>query len=429
MATGTGKTMTALAAVERLSASAQERGSALFVVIVCPYQHLVTQWDAATREFGVDPVLCYRSRSDWQRPLTAQLQALNQGAAPFGIAIATNATFQTEAFQSVIRAMPQHALLIGDEVHNFGAEGLRASLPDAARYRLGLSATPERGFDPEGTAALEDFFGPVVFRFGLENAIHSGALVPYDYGVSIVELQGEELERYVELSHAIARAIGPGDLESGALAGPAKHLLIARARVVANAAAKIPALRHAIRDYRGEPYNIVYCGDGTPEHDTGVDGIRQIESAVRLLGRELGMRVQPYTSETAADDRDHFRERFERGGLQALVAIRCLDEGVDIPAARRAFILASSSNPRQFVQRRGRVLRPSPGTGKDAAYIHDFIAVPPDMAIDEEIRETERRLVGKELERVVRFAELARNGPAAVESLSPLRDRYRLLHI
>lgn len=429
MATGTGKTMTALYAAERLYSAARQRESSLFVLVVCPYQHLVAQWASAAALFGIHPILCYRSRTVWWSVLTRALQALHQGAAPFHLAIATNATFQTDAFQGVLRGMPRHSLLVADEVHNLGAGGLRKALPEAAQYRLGLSATPERHFDPDGSRALEDYFGPVVFSFGLEEAIAAGALTQYDYDVSVVELTGDELDRYLELTRAIARAIGSGGLDGLVGDGGAKHLLIARARVVANASGKLPALRCAIAPFREGAYNLVYCGDGTPEHDTGIEGTRQIEGAVKLLGRDLRMRVQPYTSETALDDREHFRARFEAGDLQALVAIRCLDEGVDIPATRRAFILASSSNPRQFIQRRGRVLRPSPETGKDAAYIHDFLAVPPADVVDDEIRDTERRLVARELERVIRFAELARNGPIAIEKLSELRDRYELLHL
>lgn len=429
MATGTGKTVTALSAVERLYSAARERERSLFALVVCPYQHLVTQWAQTAAAFGIQPILCYRSRSTWASALMGTLQALSQGAIPFHMAIATNATFQTEAFQGVLRGIPQHSLLIADEVHNLGAAGLREALPDVARYRMGLSATPERHFDPEGTAALEDYFGAVVFSFGLDEAMSAGALTPYDYEVSVVELTGDELDRYLELTRAIARAIGAGGIDAVGEGGGVKHLLIARARVVANASGKLPALRRAIVPFQEDAYNLVYCGDGSPKHDTGIEGTRQIEGAVKLLGRELGMRVQPYTSETAIDDREHFRGRFESGDLQALVAIRCLDEGVDIPATRRAFILASSSNPRQFIQRRGRVLRPSPETGKDAAYIHDFLAVPPAEAVDDEIKDTERRLVARELERVIRFAELARNGPSAIETLSELRDRYELLHL
>jgi superfamily II DNA or RNA helicase len=139
--------------------------------------------------------------------------------------------------------------------------------------------------------------------------------------------------------------------------------------------------------------------------------------------------VKPYTAETPLEERAELRRRFAAGDLQALVAIRCLDEGVDIPETERAFLLASTTNPRQYVQRRGRVLRPSPSTGKRRAYVHDFLAVPPPGAVEERLWETERRLVARELERVVEFAQLAVNGPVAMDKLGDLRQRYGLLHL
>jgi superfamily II DNA or RNA helicase len=146
-----------------------------------------------------------------------------------------------------------------------------------------------------------------------------------------------------------------------------------------------------------------------------------------MLGRGLGMSVHSYTAETYLDERDDLRIRFAAGKLQGLVAIRCLDEGVDIPETRRAFILASSTNPKQFIQRRGRVLRRAPG--KELAEIHDFLVVPPARIGTDEFYATERRLFRRELERILLFARLADNGPQAVRTLLPLRERYQLLDL
>jgi superfamily II DNA or RNA helicase len=425
MATGTGKTVTALAATERLCRALDERGESLMAVVVCPYQHLVDQWAEAARRFGVEPVLCYRSRELWAMELGNLIRAVRHGAVPFGIAIATNATFQGEYLKSLLADCPEQSLIVADEVHNLGAPKLRAALPQQFAYRLALSATPERIYDDEGNAALLDYFGGTVFSFGLGEAIAAGALTPYEYAVSVVELTGEELDAYLELTGKIGRAIHASDLEEPA----AQALLIARARIVANARAKIPSLAAALSPFKDLPHNLVYCGDGSVQSDTGDSGSRQIEAAVHLLGREMGMRVKPYTSETPIEERAELRRRFAAGDLQALVAIRCLDEGIDIPETERAFLLASTTNPRQYVQRRGRVLRPSPTTGKRRAYVHDFLAVPPPGAVEQHLWQTERRLVARELERVVEFAQLALNGPIAMDKLSDLRQRYGLLHL
>jgi superfamily II DNA or RNA helicase len=425
MATGTGKTVTALVAYERLARALANSGESLLAVVVCPYQHLVQQWAEAARRFGVDPVLCFRSRTSWAGDLDDAVRAVKQRTASTRLVICTNATFQGAYFRSALDDAPPSSLLIADEVHNLGAPRALEALPSQFQYRLALSATPTRMYDEAGTDALFAYFGDVVFKFGLREAIACGALTPYEYGVSVVELEGEEVEGYVQLTARIGRAIGAGGLD-----GPgAQALLNMRARIIANAHGKISALASAIRPYRETKHNLVYCGDGSTQDDASPGATRQIETVVQLLGRDLGMRVQPYTDATSVEKRAELRSRFEAGDLQSLVAIRCLDEGVDIPETERAFILASSANPRQYVQRRGRVLRPSPATGKTRAYIHDFLAIPPPDALDGGLWELERRIVRRELRRVVEFAELATNGPIALDRLGDLRERYGLLDL
>ncbi len=139
------------------------------------------------------------------------------------------------------------------------------------------------------------------------------------------------------------------------------------------------------------------------------------------------MAVARYVADTALTRRHLLRRRFAEGELQGLVAIRCLDEGVDVPETRRAFILASSTNPRQFIQRRGRILRRS--AGKGFAEIYDFIVKPSEEEIDpaSPIFPTARSLFRRELGRIWEFAGLAMNGPEALQTLLPLRNKLNLL--
>ena len=153
MATGTGKTLTALSLATRLAEGARQANGSLLIIVLCPYQHLVTQWAEEARSFGMNPILCFRSRTNWYDQLVAAVGDVARGYISFTAAIATNATFQTDAFQEVLARAPSNTLLVADEVHNVGAAGLRQCLPDQARYRLGLSATPERWLDDEGTGA------------------------------------------------------------------------------------------------------------------------------------------------------------------------------------------------------------------------------------------------------------------------------------
>ena len=172
-------------------------------------------------------------------------------------------------------------------------------------------------------------------------------------------------------------------------------------------------------------HTLFYCGDGAIESGARRSNHRQLTETAKLLGSELGYRINTYTAATPLAERERLRQQFESGELQGLVAIRCLDEGVDIPAIRHAVILASSSNPRQFIQRRGRILRPHPG--KERATLFDMIVLPPDLG--RESLEVERNLLRKELKRFLEFADLADNAGEARVKLLQIQRRYGLLDI
>ncbi len=430
MATGTGKTITALTLVNDLATWRHKNNSPLFVLVLCPYQNLVDQWAESAERFGVDPVKCYKSYSYWGELLGSKINAV-LGGRPFGMAIATYDTLQTAAFQEQIGDLEGVLLVIADEMHNAGAPATRQSLPARARFRLGLSATPERWYDDEGTEALFGYFGPPVFELGLREAIAIGALTPYRYFPILVELIDEELGDYLQLTERIGKLVGDEDVDrTGNLDPRLQMLLLKRARIIANATGKVPALREVMFPFRATSHNLIYCGDGSeagsdPTRDT--EDQRQISAVTRVLGQQLEMKAAKYISNTPLEIRRSIVEEFIEGRMQAIVAIRCLDEGVDIPEIRRAFILASSTNPRQFIQRRGRILRRSPG--KVRAELYDFLAVPPADRLSIDQIGVERRLVRRELARVVEFASIAENGPQAMQSLLELRKRYELLDI
>ena len=147
----------------------------------------------------------------------------------------------------------------------------------------------------------------------------------------------------------------------------------------------------------------------------------------RLLGEEHGFRVRKFTCDEGVEDRESILTALRDGSLDAVVAIRCLDEGIDLPDVRMGFLLASSTNPRQFIQRRGRLLRRA--AGKTRAIIYDFIVQPPDFGgeANDKSFNLERKLFRRELERVLEFCASAENGPVSLNKLNDLRLRYNLL--
>lgn len=426
MATGSGKTVTALSAMSAVVGAMHELERPVLVVIVVPYRILVDQWKREIERFGVTPVLCYGDSSAWVERFLELLAELRTGSVGVLVAITTNATFAGDYFQAVWDAAPRDVLLIADEVHNLGAPRNLDSLPGMADMRLGLSATPLRHRDTAGSEGLLRYFGEITYEFGLRDALDRGFLTPYRYFPIQVALTDDEAHHYLELTEKISRLVGiNGDLDEIG-DGPLKTLLFRRARLIGGASNKLAALEDSIAPFTSDFGTLVYCSDAT------FDGVledlpqRQLEAVVHLLGRRLGMHVHPYTSREDDATRTEIERRFRARELAALVAIRCLDEGVDLPDIRRAFILASTTNPRQFIQRRGRVLRRAPG--KDSAEIYDFVVVPPPGETDRH-RDLDRRLFRRELERVVEFASSASNGPQALNSLLDVRRRYDLLGV
>lgn len=425
MATGTGKTITSLSTALRVY---QEAGGPLVLIVVAPYLVLVDQWYEIMKWFGLNPIRCAGSRQNWEEVLHASIRLANAGKREVVSLVVSNATFANSAMQGALGGLDVRTMLIADEVHNFGAEGLLSSLPERVSLRLGLTATPVRQFDEVGTRGVTEYFGKPVFELSMAQAmaLDPAPLVPYTYFPHLVEFTTDEYETYRELTRRIVQTMG-AEKQSALLPSTAKELLIRRARLVGAAKLKLEVLKETIKPYRNTSHILVYCGDGVVESDSDdADFQRQIEAVVYLLGIELRMQVATYTSRTSRSDRSRILDEFRAGKIQALVAIRCLDEGLDIPEVRRAFILASSSNPRQFIQRRGRVLRKA--EGKEKAEIFDFFVVPP-LECWDDASSLDRNLVRNEMRRALEFLSLAINKTQARSQLWNVLKRLHLLDL
>lgn len=411
MATGSGKTITALASAVGLL---KEIGS-IFVVVTCPFQHLVDQWADEARAFGFRPILAYQSRHAWLDTLNGRIVDYNLGNRDHVLVIASHATFIGEPMQNSLLRLKKPALIVADEVHHLGAKKGRTRLPQVFSYRLGLSATPDRWFDEEGTTVLTEYFGQTVYEFPLKDAIEDGCLSRYYYYPCLVELTSEELQEYEDLTRRIALMFKDG-AEPGEVA-MLDSLLRKRSRILNTASNKLCALRHLVEREPELHHALFYCVYG------------QIDEVTSMLGNELGYRVHNFTMDESAEERKMLLQSFASGEIQALIAMRCLDEGVDVPSTQTAYMLASSSNPREFIQRRGRVLRRSPG--KESAAIHDMIATPSRSyywnPMNQQTLNIERRILRKELTRFKEFAECSENRFQATEVIWDLAKTYNLL--
>lgn len=394
-ATGSGKTLTAITAIRE----AMERHGEIPIVLV-PSDALFSQWlddeikplaaqlDAQVLRVGV-------GNQRWRDVLTAFTRP---GERP-RLVLASLMTAATLAFRQALTPGP-HLVLVADEVHRLGSPGNQALLdPALFGARLGLSATPERQGDPAGTQALLTYFGGILEpRYPLQDAIRDRFLTPYFYRPHTVGLSEQETAEWQELTRRISvlRATNV-DRPDPDLELRIEQLQFKRARVVKQASAKVPLAAEVLKaEYAPGQRWIVYCDD-----------MNQLVS----VGRELkaaGIDNLPYHSQMEGDRDETLRWLELRGGV--VVAIKCLDEGVDIPSVTHALILASSKNSREFVQRRGRVLRKAPN--KALAFIHDAIVMP--VRGDE--KPTDDPIAAGELARAVEFARHAAN-PAAFADL------------
>lgn len=420
MATGAGKTFTALGA---LSALSKNLNNHIAVVIVAPYQHLVEQWVEDIIQFNVKPIVAYSYPGQkWRKQFSDAVTAYNVGAIDNFCVIATNATFSLNDFQSILQKFKKNFAFVVDEAHNFGAVKLSSLLPRKARYRLALSATIERFRDEEGTNKLRKYFGKTCISFSLKEAIQKGFLTSYYYHPIVVYLNADEYEQYQEITKTIIRN-GGASQENIDKNPYIEMLLIKRARIISGCKEKVPKLVEVMTPYRTDNYILVYCGATKYDNDSSDlkddDEVRQIEEVNKRLYYELGMKVHKFTSEESKEERDEIKRMFASGTeLQVITAIKCLDEGVNIPSIKKAFILASSTNPKEYIQRRGRVLRRA--KGKEYAEIFDFITLPRPLEevqfCSEEELSCDLSLVRKEFLRMIDFAETARN-PFEIDKL------------
>lgn len=433
LATGAGKTITAIYAATKTF----EGNDGIVLIVAVPYQDLADQWCDELQLFGINALRCYGARGEWEPALQAYLRR-NHGQQVESLAIVVvNRTLKTAHFQNYARDFDlSRIFFIGDECHHHGAEGFVGKLLPGSQFRIGLSATPFHYLDEERNARLRSVYDKVVYSYTLADAVRDKVLTPYEYHPIPVELTDAEAVDYVELSDQIARLFAAEqNKKSPGTDQRLTALLMRRARLVGAASNKLPAL-DALLDERGEvePYSLFYCSDGRTlldqdELDTTADfsdeATKKQRHAVAQMLQRRGVSVSPFTSDENRWQRRQILRRFKNGETSALVAIRCLDEGIDVPACRTAYLIASSRNPRQFVQRRGRILRRA--EGKEFARIFDFVVVLPESSVAP--KETAGDFLKNELGRVADFARNSLYPASSVAPLMPWLKRFDLEYL
>ena len=432
MATGTGKTITSLNCL----LNEYKKTGIYRAIITVPTTALVEQWKKECAKFNFKNVITVSSKENWDKNL-AFFNTASKLIDTSYIVIVTYASLPRPKFQSYFTQLPKDTILIADETHNLGSQGLLRLLPNIhLEKRIGLSATPNRKFDEAGNQAIQEFFNdepPYIVSYSMEEALNIGWLCKYTYHPHIVKLTDQEMEKYKELSLQLLR-MGLFDKETGNFRSTPEieKKLLERKRIIHKASNKLEAFKAILRsefDKRKHlKYTLIYVPEGIEANFDETDYSVETEDENRLINEytkavshtDDSVMVKQFTANST--NREEILKNFEESKIHVLTSMKCLDEGVDVPRSELAIFCASTGNPRQFIQRRGRVLRLH--KDKIHATIHDLVVVP--EVADESTYEMEKGLVKKELERVVDFANLAMNKTDTYETLKSILDYYNL---
>jgi superfamily II DNA or RNA helicase len=446
MATGTGKTITSLNCLLEI----YNRNGYYKAIILVPTITLVNQWEKECWKFNFGNIIkVYSKNTEWRSKIellqmTEKYRKPSEPTQNF-IIISTYASFARENVFSILNSFERtKVLLIADEAHNMGSPSILKRL-GTINYlrRIGLSATPERQFDDNTNKKLYRFFGAeekFTFEYSMEEAIKKGVLCKYYYYPHLIKLTDEEMANYIELSEKISKYFnynsGLFDKKDEILMG----LLLARKRIIHKAANKLGAFKKIIEERYERTgnlkYSLIYVPEGNkPDYFSDSDIFDKSEQVAddavsdHLIDvyTEAVMKIDKYITVrkfvSGQKDRDAILADFAKGRLQVLTSMKCLDEGVDVPRSELAIFCASTGNPRQFIQRRGRVLRTHPD--KYMAEIHDLV-VAPEVSATSSSYKMEQSLLKGELMRVKNFSMLSENPSYSQMELKSVMEHYGL---
>lgn len=369
MATGTGKTWTAIYSAKELL-----KTHPAMVVICAPYKHLVKQWaEDVEKAFEDAKIIMVSSENPkWEQQMSQEIIRKKYDPNAQTIIISTIASFKMQRFSNTLSKSNEDKLLIVDEAHRFTdcSEDMRTQF----KYMLGLSATPFSDKSAQRGKELMEFFGGQVFSLPIEEALERKFLVPYYYHPIYVHASEEDEKKFQYHTHRILSCF-----KNNVCINP--DLLVKslrnRLRVISMAEEKQDKIDYIVSQVKENDHFVVYCGDGRLFDNNTGEELRHIQSVKRVLSAH-GYKPSQFTAQENMDERMQLVDAFNKGEISALAAIRCLDEGINIPSIKSALILSSNDDYREFVQRRGRILRTYRENGKDKefAHIYDVVVLP-----------------------------------------------------
>ena len=428
MATGTGKTFAAIGCIKKIESIHEQ----LLVIISAPYTNLVDQWQQELSKWFIDSVILDKG---WTKELRQEIQILNKKSdKKTSVLISSHAKFARNEFLQILKLSKVPTMLIVDEVHHVGAgntekdkdgvlvtNGSRKGLDEKYDYRLGLSATIERYFDQDGTDFLRNYFSgrsrkSTVFQMSLKQAIDEGKLCAYNYYPYFVELTDDEFSKYKRMTKSAVVYLNSKNYEDRI---KGEDLIIKRGKIVRDATLKMNAFLEIMKELPEIKHLLIFCSEKQ------YDEVEKILNNPSQYDHETIPTFRKITYDNPKNKKDRIKilRDFKDEDYEIILSNRVLDEGMDVPQAKKCIVLASTGNPTQFIQRRGRVLRKfddqyKDGSKKRNAEIYDVLIRPRiDELEDVESQKLEISLIKSQLNRIREMSELAINREYCFEKI------------
>lgn len=416
MATGTGKTITALACHQELANNLDK----LLTVIVVPQIELLYQWEEDIISSGSGAIICSSDNPQWKRTLRNRIRRLGNQKEGYVNAIVTRDTFITDNFLETIGVADVPRMIIADEVHSFGSDTTRRKydeLMEIFPYKLGVSATPFRKNEKESEELIA-FFNKIVFSYSLGEAIKSGFLNNYEYHTQFLYFDQESLEQYRGAYYNNKEKILKNDFKA------LKEIERVTSSIANSSTSKIEGLLTSFSNRKDEFQSIVYCSPGGYNDNVVKYDEKHIDYVSKKLGEVSGVKLRKIRSQVDVTERKEILSQFKRKQLNVLVAIKCLDQGINLPEVTDAYILSSTDSETEFIQRRGRILRTYPG--KSTSHIYDFIMLPQDFRTSLfEPDEADAYFVARELRRMKAYMDGSDNYYETQKKIEQIEDAYK----
>ena len=398
MATGTGKTKLAINAIKRI----QSKVEGCIVIVTAPFRPLAYQWIDELQKADVRTIKVFENNEIWRNEvqnIASFHRDYEKGGQKLPVLVCVNDTFFGNRFQEILQYIDRSQspkMIVVDECHHFNKLNSINMLPNNFQFRMGLSATP---YEPDEKNYLEKYFGNIVYEYSVSKAIIDGWLSKYNYHPILIELTDKEAASYINIVKSIDK--NENDISD----------LNEVDTLLDGLVNKLAALKDILQKDGIQKKTLFYCGLGSVDLPSG-ERVKQIHSTIRLLS-DLGWKVSKITSEEKYKERKQILDFFKSDLIDGIASMKILDEGIDVPACETAYILASQRRERQAIQRRGRILRKSPG--KKIANLYDFIIVGPKLT-DKELL----KLYQRELNRANLFASDADNKTECMKLLNIL---------